>query len=752
MKWPYSFNMIESMQAFYERLKQLFSDVGSDMQEQKTRVDNLINGVEQPSEVVDMHLGRDGQTYPVARDMVLGEIGKTESAQAAINADTAAQLAEEAQQRKDADTAFESNKADQIYVDQVLAVVSNGGPNEIFYSISALNAAYPSGAPRTKIVFDSLFTDGAHSMLWNGTSWQDVGVYQGQGVPDGSVKQSSLSSDVQSDLYRISTLNLYNPSKALFGQVDSYNVMTSSTTRKYTDPIPVISGDTLWFTSDGLPTQVRYVTPLKADGTSAATGQIGYITNYVIPDGVVNVIISFDVASNPKFAISKGSPLNPYEPYYISKVSDNKIAIQSVESGIGLNSETLTPDLIKGHSTLNLFNPDTAQDGMAVSKFNISTKTFNTYAMAAHMVSNVVKISKSKKIYVSNVFAQAAGNGSYDIVCADLSLTKQLYRMSFNTPDSELVFTLHNPDANSVYEYAEIDFSGVSELPDKFLAVFNTVSKGTRQFYIYNDDILPSDFIPFNQASLDWLVPADKSVGLKSFSDDIISESGLGGWRGKNWVSFGDSFTGQNKWQPTVASALGLNSINHGYGGYPVAVVDNSNPGYSLGSGYILSTIASDLATADIVTVMGGINDWGYDGSGDKSTYNAINIGDTSYPFDLKTFKGALSNIIYYLSTNYPNLRIVVMSPPDTRGSAAGQNDTTKLVNALGLTSYDFAKAAKDVADYYGCYFIDLYGESGINNFNHAIFSDDGIHPNDAGAKKMAEIIIRKIGQILKLI
>ncbi|UAK17548.1 hypothetical protein [Sporolactobacillus terrae] len=96
MKWPYENIGVLTTRAFRNLLNKIFGDIGSDMQEQKTRVDNLINGVEQPSEVVDMRTGRDGQTYPVARDMVLGEIGKTEAAQAKINQNNAAQLAEKA--------------------------------------------------------------------------------------------------------------------------------------------------------------------------------------------------------------------------------------------------------------------------------------------------------------------------------------------------------------------------------------------------------------------------------------------------------------------------------------------------------------------------------------------------------------------------------------------------------------------------------------------------------------------------------
>ncbi|WP_028977980.1 hypothetical protein [Sporolactobacillus terrae] len=94
MRWPYPNIGVLTTRAFRNLLNKIFGDIGADMQEQKSRVDNLITSNPQPSEIQDMRTGRDGQTYPVARDMVLGEIAKTEAAQAEINQDTAAQLAD----------------------------------------------------------------------------------------------------------------------------------------------------------------------------------------------------------------------------------------------------------------------------------------------------------------------------------------------------------------------------------------------------------------------------------------------------------------------------------------------------------------------------------------------------------------------------------------------------------------------------------------------------------------------------------
>jgi hypothetical protein len=144
MKWPYIFEGITAMKAFYEKLQSLFTDVGDDMQEQKTRVDNLINGAEQPSEVVDMRLGRDSQTYPVARDMVLGEIEKTEAAQAQVNQDTAAQLADEAQQRQDVDSSLQLQKANKLNLVITVSKGNSGDFNTIMDAVNFANANFPN--------------------------------------------------------------------------------------------------------------------------------------------------------------------------------------------------------------------------------------------------------------------------------------------------------------------------------------------------------------------------------------------------------------------------------------------------------------------------------------------------------------------------------------------------------------------------------------------------------------------------------
>lgn len=209
------------MQAFYERLKQLFSDVGSDMQEQKTRVDNLINGVEQPSEVVDMHLGRDGQTYPVARDMVLGEIGKTESAQAAINADTAAQLADTNQQL--------SLKANINDVNAQIAAVAQGSPIPV--SLVANMTDHTKNYVYTGS--ESGYTAG-HWYYWNSSSssWTEGGTYLPTGLADGAVDVNNLSDSIKLKGYPFDGQALVPPSiRSAILDIKLYN---TDKTKQYT--------------------------------------------------------------------------------------------------------------------------------------------------------------------------------------------------------------------------------------------------------------------------------------------------------------------------------------------------------------------------------------------------------------------------------------------------------------------------------------------------------------------------------------
>lgn len=94
-------------------------------------------------------------------------------------------------------------KVDKSYFDLIIASLGTGGPRDVFYSIIALKTKYPNGEQGTFLVFDSSFPDGAHSFIWNGTTWVDLGPYQATEIADGSVSRHKIASQAVNRLKTI---------------------------------------------------------------------------------------------------------------------------------------------------------------------------------------------------------------------------------------------------------------------------------------------------------------------------------------------------------------------------------------------------------------------------------------------------------------------------------------------------------------------------------------------------------------------
>lgn len=242
-----------------------------------------------------------------------------------------------------------------------------------------------------------------------------------------------------------------------------------------------------------------------------------------------------------------------------------------------------------------------------------------------------------------------------------------------------------------------------------------------------------------------------KEVDALNVSTTEIKESIKNTLVGETMLNIGDSQTGQNKWQPFVNEVLKMTSINEGYGGYPLAQVDDTQMGFALASDYMLAKYSAALANAKIATIMAGTNDLGYDGT--KPQFNTITIGDYGLPYNIKTYKGALSKVVDYLLTNHPNVLVVVMSPVGGLTKVTGVNLTEPYKNALGLSIGDLAKACEEVAHYFGVPFIDVYGKSGISHRNSKEFIVDGVHLNTtSGAKRVAKVVINGLKEVAPII
>lgn len=139
---------------------------------------------------------------------------------------------------------------------------------------------------------------------------------------------------------------------------------------------------------------------------------------------------------------------------------------------------------------------------------------------------------------------------------------------------------------------------------------------------------------------------------------------------------------------------------------------------------------------ADIVIVFGGTNDFGH------GTCTIGNINDR----DVTSFYGCLHILFKELIDKYKGKTIFVCTPLH-RFNEVKENKTP--LRGEGSDKLEiFVNIIKEVASLYNLPVIDLYSLTGINPVdveNRKHYTVDGLHPNENGHKRIAEVIGRFI-------
>ena len=254
-------------------------------------------------------------------------------------------------------------------------------------------------------------------------------------------------------------------------------------------------------------------------------------------------------------------------------------------------------------------------------------------------------------------------------------------------------------------------------------------------------------------SSLQADVTENKS-GIKKNSDDIdllnedlveLKKIIYDNWyKGKKLTTFGDTITEQNLWQSFVKDKILFATIvNKGISGTRIS----GNINNAMWQNNRINNLPLDT---DVLTIMGGTYD----------SANSVNIGDISITnHDTNTFVGAynvlISKLLYrfynlssgkYSDINYSGLIksatfkdivIYIMTPPFNANTQYSGENSARL-KAI-------ADATKDVAKMWGIPCIDIYYNSGINTENVNALLEDGIHPNNLGAKKIASVVVNEM-------
>ena len=165
--------------------------------------------------------------------------------------------------------------------------------------------------------------------------------------------------------------------------------------------------------------------------------------------------------------------------------------------------------------------------------------------------------------------------------------------------------------------------------------------------------------------------------------------------------------------------------INYGRGGTRIAKkkIPSDNPKADFDFNLRVAEMKSE---ADVVVVFGGVNDFG---SGDAPLGR---LGDKSED----TFYGALYTLYEKLLKKYPFAKFLLITPLHC--------DKENVPNLQGNILKEFVVAIRETAEIFSFPILDLYTNSGLNPTVGEIktnFMPDGLHPNDAGHKRIFELI-----------
>lgn len=215
--------------------------------------------------------------------------------------------------------------------------------------------------------------------------------------------------------------------------------------------------------------------------------------------------------------------------------------------------------------------------------------------------------------------------------------------------------------------------------------------------------------------------------------------------QGKKINFLGDSITeghgtsGESCFFTTlIAQQTGAVCRNYGIGGTRIArqTIPSVNPRHDLDFPGRVDEMDPD---ADIVVVFGGTNDFGH---GDAPLGC---MADRTKA----TFYGGLHELYTSLIEKYPAARIVVLTPLHRLNEDNPRGDGRKPQDVATLKEY--VAIIRQVAEYYSLPVLDLFATSGLQPRVPVIqqrYIPDGLHPNDAGHRLLAEQIISFLQQL----
>lgn len=698
-------------------------------------------------------------------------------------------------ERLDATTAQLATKAEQTYVDIVLSTIAQGGPKELFYSKNAMWAKYPNGAKITVLVFDVSFTDGAHSFIWDGSEWKDLGVYQANGVAPGSVgeKETTLKvpfAQIENGVNSLLGISLIKDEDVktsingsytltngqLIGKVNNYDQLNSqgalffqsyvkSLTFEYLDcEYLILAGDEKGWNAVGLSeNKGMFFDRLVGNGINEgfieripkSSSIVSAMPGDTIKVDNVNGKFTFKIkqvgkseftdwfiidktatqSNNWEKSINYGIELYPKHDVTIRKVYGNTVITPELKKEIATLDEKVEKNIYaQGRATTNDF--DVVNSGVLIDENNQITADISTG------FGEILFKDRTKEISFEYV------NTPYFILGGDL-INYTAIGLAVNPG---LLFEREN-HSGSFTNRGYLTFTGAA----KGDVIKVKIENGIYVFRIRR--VNGSDFT-------DWFTiekanyPETKYWVKESFGFEIV--------KGQNMVKdvvcntainnvvnyqrsviekLTDSFNGTvSRTEGEVMNVLGDSITAAQFIGVDnvywnvvkkllkLSKVNNYGiSGSTVANNDMVNRAGSMDTTANIVIVFGGTNDFGNPPYTELGTMSDENVN---------TFYAAYKSMLRKIIANNPTAVVITLTPLQRNVSNQDMQYKNGLwVNDKGYSLLDYVDAVKEVSEFYSVPCIDLYRTFGVSDANGSAYLLDGLHLNVEGHKKLGTVV-----------
>lgn len=334
---------------------------------------------------------------------------------------------------------------------------------------------------------------------------------------------------------------------------------------------------------------------------------------------------------------------------------------------------------VSGHEYLQVFHYTMDGDSVAVLNKTGGSPKYITPTNSENLTGSgwvymLAKPTNSGAI-VLNLTNTGTGTGTIDyLYCIDITALQENGTIT----------------ATTINELAEL-FGELPLIPGQNFE--GKTTDGTANLTITRDGvdtIVPSSETTANVKSGDVLKTDNGTVVFSVIAQVIISASAI--WADKKWVAFGDSLTDEainadKKYYRHIEEKTGINVVVMGKGGTGYYITQDSGTCF-------YQRMANVPSDADVITILGSINDWKY-------YQHSIEVGTATDTLEDGTLCGYMNKCIDVAIEKAPYSQIALISAPYYHGLGTDRQE-------------ELCTALQGVARHRRVKFLDLYHESGF--------------------------------------